>query len=93
MISLFLNYGNHSRISIEAERGRYPCRTKLGFAHLSVCTWNSWHPRRLEARSCLANGNGGAGQEAHGITNRDGVIIVDHGSRRKESNLMLSKPK
>ncbi|GKA46334.1 sirohydrochlorin ferrochelatase, chloroplastic [Tanacetum coccineum] len=78
--SLFLNHGNHSRISIEAQRGRYPCRTSLGFA-----------PRRFEARSCLANGNGGAGQEAHGITNRDGVIIVDHGSRRKESNFMLNE--
>ncbi|PWA85521.1 cobalamin (vitamin B12) biosynthesis CbiX [Artemisia annua] len=89
--SLFLNYGNHNRISIEAERGRYPCRTKLGFARLSVCTWNSRHPRHLEARACLANGNGGAGQEVHGITNRDGVIIVDHGSRRKESNLMLNE--
>lgn len=26
----------------------------------------------------------------NGIEERDGVIIVDHGSRRKESNLMLS---
>nr|GEV57823.1 sirohydrochlorin ferrochelatase, chloroplastic [Tanacetum cinerariifolium] len=83
--SLFLNYGNHSRISIKAERGRYPCQTSLGFARLSDCT------RRLEARFCLANGNGGAEHEAHGITNRDGVIIVDHGSRRKESNLMLNE--
>lgn len=26
-----------------------------------------------------------------GVGDKDGVIIVDHGSRRRESNLMLSK--
>ncbi|KAD2073970.1 hypothetical protein E3N88_41894 [Mikania micrantha] len=36
-------------------------------------------------------GNGGARQSIHGITNTDGLIIVDHGSRRKESNLMLNE--
>jgi hypothetical protein len=30
-------------------------------------------------------------QNSSGVSSDDGVIIVDHGSRRKESNLMLSK--
>ncbi|XP_010251142.1 PREDICTED: sirohydrochlorin ferrochelatase, chloroplastic isoform X2 [Nelumbo nucifera] len=29
--------------------------------------------------------------EKHGVSDRDGVIIVDHGSRRQESNLMLNE--
>lgn len=39
----------------------------------------------------MSNGDGGIGGKPHGVGKRDGVIIVDHGSRRKESNLMLSK--
>lgn len=30
-------------------------------------------------------------EDLHRVRSRDGVIIVDHGSRRRESNLMLSK--
>lgn len=33
----------------------------------------------------------GVGRINVGVGNKDGVIIVDHGSRRQESNLMLSK--
>ncbi|KAI3892943.1 hypothetical protein MKX03_037507 [Papaver bracteatum] len=31
------------------------------------------------------------GGDKYGVGDKDGVIIVDHGSRRKESNLLLSK--
>ncbi|CAK9161774.1 unnamed protein product [Ilex paraguariensis] len=48
---------------------------------------NSYLPTRL----CLATANSGFRQEFHGVGDRDGVIIVDHGSRRKESNLMLNE--
>ncbi|KAJ9135340.1 hypothetical protein P3X46_032534 [Hevea brasiliensis] len=40
---------------------------------------------------CLRTGNGAITKKAHGIGEEDGVIIVDHGSRRKESNLMLNE--
>ncbi|XP_042502736.1 sirohydrochlorin ferrochelatase, chloroplastic isoform X2 [Macadamia integrifolia] len=33
----------------------------------------------------------GSRREVHGLGDRDGVIIVDHGSRRQESNLMLNE--
>lgn len=39
----------------------------------------------------MATANGGVRVELNGIGDGDGVIIVDHGSRRQESNLMLSK--
>lgn len=52
----------------------------------------SWkNSRYLPTKGCLAAGNGGLGQQTNGVGDKDGVIIVDHGSRRKESNLMLSK--
>ncbi|XP_028111065.1 sirohydrochlorin ferrochelatase, chloroplastic-like [Camellia sinensis] len=38
---------------------------------------------------CLATRNGGIRQQLHGIGDKDSVVIVDHGSRIKESNLML----
>lgn len=89
MISLFWNNGNQSRhISIKVRKGGNSSQTGLGFARLRDRNRN---PRHLQAMSCWPNGNGGVTKEAHAITNRDGVIIVDHGSRRKESNLMLSK--
>ncbi|PON84241.1 Cobalamin (vitamin B12) biosynthesis CbiX [Trema orientale] len=31
------------------------------------------------------------GRNPHGVGGKDGIIIVDHGSRRKESNLMLNE--
>ncbi|KAI3713230.1 hypothetical protein L1987_71804 [Smallanthus sonchifolius] len=60
----------------------------LGFAHLRD---SNRKPRGLQLTSCLTNGNGGVRQLTHGISNTDGLIIVDHGSRRKESNLMLNE--
>ncbi|KDP45322.1 hypothetical protein JCGZ_09571 [Jatropha curcas] len=42
-------------------------------------------------RLCLRTGNGEITKNAHGVRERDGLIIVDHGSRRKESNLMLNE--
>ncbi|CAN0891492.1 Sirohydrochlorin ferrochelatase, chloroplastic [Linum grandiflorum] len=41
--------------------------------------------------SLSSSSNGGLGKTLHGIGEDDGVIIVDHGSRRKESNLMLNE--
>ncbi|KAL7100661.1 hypothetical protein ACP275_08G009000 [Erythranthe tilingii] len=46
----------------------------------------------LPSRLCLASANGGGFRKAqNGVDVGDGVIIVDHGSRRKESNLMLNE--
>lgn len=45
--------------------------------------------RKLPTKLCMATANGEFRKETHGVGSRDGVIIVDHGSRRKESNLML----
>ncbi|KAK4417795.1 Sirohydrochlorin ferrochelatase, chloroplastic [Sesamum alatum] len=46
----------------------------------------------LPSRLCLATANGGGfRKELKGVGGGDGVIIVDHGSRRKESNLMLNE--
>ncbi|KAK8607265.1 hypothetical protein V6N13_053007 [Hibiscus sabdariffa] len=46
--------------------------------------------RNFSTRSSLSFENGGFKQFSNGIGEKDGVIIVDHGSRRKESNLMLT---
>lgn len=52
----------------------------------------SYNPKRNVPTSlCFAASNGGYRQETHGIGSKDGVIIVDHGSRRNESNLMLNE--
>lgn len=40
---------------------------------------------------CLKTSNGGFKQIPHGVGEKDAIIIVDHGSRRKESNLMLNE--
>ncbi|KAL8124320.1 sirohydrochlorin ferrochelatase, chloroplastic [Apium graveolens] len=45
----------------------------------------------VPTRLFFASSNGGYRQGTHGIGSKDGVIIVDHGSRRKESNLMLDE--
>lgn len=47
----------------------------------------------LPSRLCVASyaNGGGFRKPVNGVVEGDGVIIVDHGSRRKESNLMLSK--
>ena len=38
-----------------------------------------------------ASRSGTTGEHDYTVGENDGVIIVDHGSRRQESNLMLSK--
>ncbi|CAN6574990.1 unnamed protein product [Malus baccata var. baccata] len=45
----------------------------------------------LGIRLCMGSADGGFGRNPHGVGDGDGVIIVDHGSRRKESNLMLNE--
>ncbi|XP_059450416.1 sirohydrochlorin ferrochelatase, chloroplastic isoform X2 [Corylus avellana] len=45
----------------------------------------------LSRRVCFSDGRAGIRRNPHGVGERDGVIIVDHGSRRKESNLMLNE--
>ncbi|KAL3629195.1 hypothetical protein CASFOL_026417 [Castilleja foliolosa] len=46
----------------------------------------------LPPRLCVASANGDGFRKSHkGVVEGDGVIIVDHGSRRKESNLMLNE--
>ncbi|XP_017639930.1 sirohydrochlorin ferrochelatase, chloroplastic [Gossypium arboreum] len=47
--------------------------------------------RSFSAKSSLGFENGGFKQVPNGVGEKDGVIIVDHGSRRKESNLMLNE--
>lgn len=47
--------------------------------------------RYLSSRLCLATANGGFRMELNRVADGDGVIIVDHGSRREESNLMLNE--
>ncbi|KAL5579601.1 hypothetical protein UlMin_012043 [Ulmus minor] len=51
----------------------------------------STNGRNLSRRLCSRNGNGGFRENQHGVGDQDTIIIVDHGSQRKESNLMLSK--
>ncbi|KAM0058121.1 putative sirohydrochlorin cobaltochelatase CbiX [Helianthus debilis subsp. tardiflorus] len=84
--SLFLNHGNQTLASIKAGNKGNPSRNMLGFVQLHNSN------RGLRSTCCLTNGNGGARQlNNHGVTSRDGLIIVDHRSRRKESNLMLNE--
>lgn len=53
---------------------------------------DSYRSRNGQAGLCLATANvGGVNQGLYGVGDGDGVIIVDHGSRRKESNLMLNQ--
>ncbi|XP_021299185.1 sirohydrochlorin ferrochelatase, chloroplastic isoform X1 [Herrania umbratica] len=47
--------------------------------------------RNFSARSSVSFENGGYKQFPNGVGEKDGVIIVDHGSRRRESNLMLNE--
>uniref|UniRef100_A0A2P2LD29 Uncharacterized protein MANES_17G115100 n=1 Tax=Rhizophora mucronata TaxID=61149 RepID=A0A2P2LD29_RHIMU len=50
-------------------------------------------PSKIKATMAAGDGNSGIVQNphGHGIGKNDGVIIVDHGSRRRESNLMLNE--
>ncbi|ONI19654.1 hypothetical protein PRUPE_3G289500 [Prunus persica] len=57
----------------------------------SCAVLNFSRSRNSSIRLCMGSGNGGFGQNPNGVGDRDGVIIVDHGSRRTESNLMLNE--
>lgn len=46
---------------------------------------------KLRSGLCLATANDGFRKALNGVAEGDGVIIVDHGSRRDESNLMLNE--
>ncbi|XP_062106910.1 sirohydrochlorin ferrochelatase, chloroplastic isoform X2 [Humulus lupulus] len=46
---------------------------------------------KLSRTLCLGIGKVGLSQISNGVGDKDGIIIVDHGSRRKESNLMLNE--
>lgn len=74
--------------AILRETGRNHGWALPGFVKLRKYPTNSI---TVPTRLCLATSNGGSRQETHGVGSRDGVIIVDHGSRRKESNIMPSK--
>ncbi|KAF7131621.1 hypothetical protein RHSIM_Rhsim09G0149800 [Rhododendron simsii] len=76
-----------SQKSVKSETGRSPNCILPRLVKVQKYPTKS----RSSSTTCLATRNGGFNQQSHGIGNRDGVIIVDHGSRRKESNLVLDE--
>lgn len=46
--------------------------------------------KRLSPSLCFPMDQKSVHEGAFGVGQKDGVIIVDHGSRRKESNILLS---
>nr|XP_027101823.1 sirohydrochlorin ferrochelatase, chloroplastic-like [Coffea arabica] len=68
--------------------GRNHGRAASGFVKVPQ---KPWQRRYVGTQPCLATARGGFSQGLPGVGDGDGVIIVDHGSRRKESNLMLSE--
>ncbi|CAA6664315.1 unnamed protein product [Spirodela intermedia] len=52
---------------------------------------NSSKTMSVSSTSCLSLRNEGSGGVKCLVGDRDGVIVVDHGSRRQESNLMLNE--
>ncbi|GLU02095.1 hypothetical protein SLE2022_193640 [Rubroshorea leprosula] len=64
---------------------------KTSWVPLKSLKADTLRSRGFSARSTLNVENGGFRQYPHGVGEKDGVIIVDHGSRRKESNLMLNE--
>lgn len=77
-----------SKRTILSETGRSPKWVLPKLVEIKKYPMNS---RYSSTRLCLATRNGGIRQQPHGIGDGDGVVIVDHGSRRKESNLMLDE--
>ncbi|XP_058182060.1 sirohydrochlorin ferrochelatase, chloroplastic [Rhododendron vialii] len=86
-LSLTYQLSCKSQKSVTSETGRSPKCILPRLVKLQKYPTKS----RSSSTTCLATRNGGFNQQSHGIGNRDGVIIVDHGSRRKESNLMLDE--
>ncbi|KAM1491331.1 hypothetical protein PS1_023799 [Malus domestica] len=87
-LSIRPQFAAKSRSSPASEIGASPGCAVLSFSNLQRGPSRS---RNLSLRLCMGSGNGGFGQNPHGVGDKDGVIIVDHGSRRKESNLMLNE--
>ncbi|KAL5152797.1 hypothetical protein HKD37_19G052454 [Glycine soja] len=78
---------SHAFSSFSASFGTNPSWVPLKSSNSLCC---SSKPRNLSRFLCLSTQNGGGFRENSGEVGRgDAVIIVDHGSRRKESNLML----
>lgn len=69
------------------ELGRRPDCSVPNFVKLRR---NPSKTKYLPSRLCVASTANGGGFR-NPVVEGDGIIIVDHGSRRKESNLMLSK--
>lgn len=64
-------------------------RNSLDFVKLPIMGRNSGN-LAMNSRPSSASGSETSGGEDYTVGEKDGVIIVDHGSRRQESNLMLS---
>ncbi|XP_009334112.2 sirohydrochlorin ferrochelatase, chloroplastic-like [Pyrus x bretschneideri] len=77
-----------AKSSPASEIGASPSCAVLNFSNLQRGPSRNGN---LSRRLCRGSANGGFGQNPHGVCDGDGVIIVDHGSRRKESNLMLNE--
>ncbi|KAJ7970801.1 Sirohydrochlorin ferrochelatase [Quillaja saponaria] len=71
-----------------SEAGTTPRRVPFKFFD-SLCYPSK--TRNLSRFLCLHSQNGGNRGNPHGVDDKDGLIIVDHGSRRKESNAMLNE--
>ncbi|XP_011098441.1 sirohydrochlorin ferrochelatase, chloroplastic isoform X2 [Sesamum indicum] len=71
------------------EFGGGPCWVIPGFVKLPG---DPFKTKYLSSRFCFATANGGGfRKELKGVGRGDAVIIVDHGSRRNDSNLMLNE--
>lgn len=64
-------------------------RNSLDFVKLPIMGRNSGN-LAMNSRPSSASGSETSGGEDYTVGEKDGVIIVDHGSRRQESNLMLN---
>lgn len=77
-----------STLVFSSEIGSGPIRPIRGFVKLRL---NPLKREKLRSGSCLATANDGFTKALNRVAEGDGVIIVDHGSRRVESNLMLNE--
>ncbi|RDX84486.1 Sirohydrochlorin ferrochelatase, chloroplastic, partial [Mucuna pruriens] len=87
-------------ISLEID---YYCLSEMRFSASEIGTNPRWvpfkssnflccssKPQNVSRFFCLSTQNGGFRENSSEVGPGDAVIIVDHGSRRKESNLMLN---